>query len=84
MPDYSACENISCKQRGNCGRYLMIWGPRQSVSEFPSVRDGREIVCEYQMPLNDVREIPFKIQSLALADANVMSTCIANKIGGNK
>lgn len=61
--------NISCAQRGNCARYLMVWGQRQSVSSFPTKE-----VCGYQMPLiieNIINVQPFKIQSLALADTAV-------------
>lgn len=73
MADYSACENISCDKRGNCARYRMIWGPRQSISCFPTKE-----ICEYQMPIDDPRGVPFKIQSLVCADIENVGASIAN------
>lgn len=74
MPDYSACTNMTCDKRGNCARYRMVWGRRQSVSIFPTKE-----VCDHQMPIDDVRGIPFKIQSLALADEAVRDSKGTNK-----
>lgn len=63
---------MTCDKRGNCARYLMVWGKRQSVSSFPTKE-----VCDHQMPIEDefsthfCRGIPFKIRTLALADLSV-------------
>ena len=64
MPDYSSCTNTECPVREKCARFRMVWSERrQSISNFPTKE-----VCEYMMPIDDPRGVPFKIQSLALSD----------------
>ena len=44
MPDYTACANRDCSWRSDCARFLMKWGPRQSVSIFTAE------MCEMHLP----------------------------------
>jgi hypothetical protein len=44
MPDYTACANRDCSWRSECARFLMKWGPRQSVSIFTAE------MCEMHIP----------------------------------
>lgn len=66
MPDYSACINTECPQRGQCARYLMKWGVfRQTVSAFSPDTAG---FCEHLWPVGAPTGIPFKLVSLDVAD----------------
>jgi len=74
LADYSSCTNTECTVRGNCARFRMEWGGRQSISCFPTKKN-----CEYMIPIDDPSDLPFKIQSLQFSDLIAYSFDEQNK-----
>lgn len=50
MPDYCKCENIKCRKRAKCARYLMIPSDYQTSSVFEA--DDKNNKCKFFMKLN--------------------------------